>query len=104
MPGVGRLLPGWRGELIPDGSGHPASVRGSPAADGLHPHRAVPHAPAGGPAVAHALQRHGQHAHDQQEPPLGSGQAHGQSAGRGRRSSLAEKKLTGVFPSRCFLP
>lgn len=76
MPGVGRLLSGRRGELVSDGAGHPASLRGHPAPDGLHPHRSVPHPPAGGPAATHTLQRHGQHTHDQQEPPLGSGECH----------------------------
>lgn len=76
VSGVGRLLSGRRGESLPDGVGHPASVRGHPAPDGLHPHRSVPDPPAGGPAVTHALQRHGQHSHGQQKPPLGSGQCH----------------------------
>lgn len=73
MPGVGRLLSGRGGEFVSDGAGYPASVRGRAASDGFHPHRSVPHPPAGGPAVTHALHRHGQHAHGQQKPPLGSG-------------------------------
>lgn len=73
MPGVGRVLPGRRGEPVPDRPGDPAPLPGRPAADGLHPHRPVPHASPRRPAASHAVRRHGQHAHDQPEPPLGSG-------------------------------
>lgn len=101
VPGVGRLLPGWRGESVPDRTRHPTPVRGHPAADGLHPHRPVPDAPAGGPAVAHALRRHGQHPHDQQEPTLGAGQR--RTRGGHSRRLIEAKALTVFLSLRCFL-
>lgn len=75
MSRVGCLLSGRGGEFVPHGAGDLTSVRGRSATDGLHPHRPVPHSPAGRPARTYALHRHGQHTHDKREPPLGTGEA-----------------------------
>lgn len=95
VSGVGRLLPGRGGEFVSDWARHPASLRGRPAPDGLHPHRSVPNPAAGGPAGTHTLHRHGQHTHGQQEPPLGSGQHHTQSSGQ--RQSMSTFTSTLIF-------
>lgn len=96
VPRVGRVLP-RRGRVpIPDRARDSAPVRGRARAPGLHPHGAVSHASARARLRRASLQRHQQHAHDQQQPQVGSGSFLKtlRNTTRARQSCLHERRFT----------